>query len=104
MTPTLTLAEPRLSLHAAQRAQQRRISREMLALVLTYGRTVHARGTTFRVIGRKEVERFGPLGVDLRRAEGVHALLAEDGAVITTYRNQDLRKIRPGRRSEKSWH
>ena len=76
----------------------------MIDLVLTYGRTVHSRGATYMVIGRKEVEAWAQKGLDLRAAEGVHILLTADGAVITTYRNHDLRKIRPSKRRHSFYH
>lgn len=84
--------------HAEMRARQRRISNEVLDLTLQYGRTIRSRGAIYKVVGRKEIERFASRGVDLRKAEGVHVLLGSDGAVITTYRNNDLRKIRPTKR------
>lgn len=90
--------------HAELRARQRQISPALLELVMQYGRTIHSRSATYMVIGRKEVEHFAHRGIDLRKAEGVHVLLGSDGAVITTYRNQDLRKIRPTKRSQAFSH
>ncbi len=93
-----------IATHAAVRMQQRGISPAFVEAVLEYGRTVHARGLTFRVIGRKEVVRYADLGLDLSRAEGVHVLLENDGAVVTTYRDHDLRKIRPSKRKHPMHH
>lgn len=93
-----------LSQHARLRAQQRHISPALLELALQYGRTIRSRGTVYKVVGRKEVERLALRGVDLRCAEGVHVLLGADGEVITTYRNQNLRKIRPTKRSQAFSH
>lgn len=90
--------------HAAVRMQQRGISPELVGLVLRYGRTIHSRRAVYRVIGRKEVSRFGAQGVDLSRAEGVHVLLDADGAILTTYRNHDLRAIRPSKRKHAMHH
>lgn len=84
--------------HAARRMQQRGITAQLLELVLRYGRTLHERGLSFRVIGNKEVERHARHGLDLQRAAGIHVLVEADGAVVTTYRNHDLRKIRPAKR------
>jgi hypothetical protein len=93
-----------LTAHAAVRMQQRGISTELLELVLRYGRTLHERGLSFCVIGHKEIERYARDGVDLSRARGVHVLVQSNGAVITTYRNQNLRKIRPTRRRHATRH
>jgi len=87
-----------LTHHASLRSQQRSISLPTIDLVTTYGRKIHARGTTFMVVGRKEVDRYKDKGIDLSKAQGVHVLLSTGGQVITTYRNQDLRSIRPRKR------
>jgi hypothetical protein len=87
-----------LTHHASLRSQQRCISRPTIDLVTRYGREIHTRGATFMVIGRKEVDKYKGLGIDLSKAQGVHVLLSTEGQVITTYRNQDLWKIRPRKR------
>jgi hypothetical protein len=99
-----SIHHPGITTHAAVRMQQRGISPALVEAVLEYGRTVHARGLTFRVIGRKEVARYTDLGLDLSRAEGVHVLVESDSAVVTTYRNHDLRKIRPSKRKHAMHH
>jgi len=93
-----------LTSHANLRMQQRGIAGHLVEEVLTYGRIIHARGLTFRVIGKKEVTRFAPKGIDLSHAEGIHVLVESDGSVITTYRNHDLRKIRPYKRKHSMHH
>jgi hypothetical protein len=93
-----------LTAHAEVRMQQRGISSDLLELVLRYGRTLYGRGLSFRVIGHKEVERYAREGVDLSRAEGIHVLVQSNGAVITTYRNQNLRKLRPSKRRHATRH
>jgi hypothetical protein len=87
-----------LTHHASLRSQQRCISRPTIDLVTTYGREIHTRGATFMVVGRKEVDKYKGFGIDLSKAQGVHVLLSSEGQIITTYRNQDLRKIRPRKR------
>ncbi len=62
--------------HAQMRMGQRGISERYVAMVLRYGRTVHARGTAYRVIGHKEVARCAELGIDVSEADGVHVLVA----------------------------
>lgn len=93
-----------ISDHALMRMGQRGISEKIVALVLRHGRTVHARGATYRVIGHKEVSRCAQQGIDLTDADGVHVLLAADGSVITAYRNHELRKIRPTKRRHRNYH
>lgn len=93
-----------LTTHAHQRMQQRHISPLVLEQVLLYGRKIRARGATFRVVGRKEVAHYAAAGIDLRAAEGVQVLLAGDGVVLTTYRNHDLRVIRPRKRRQSHHH
>lgn len=98
MPPTFRAARLPLTHHASLRSQQRSISVPTIDLVTMYGRKIHARGATFMVVGRKEVDRYKDLGIDLSKAQGVHVLLSTDGQVITTYRNHDLRNIRPKKR------
>lgn len=89
--------EPAVSAHAAVRMQQRGIPANAVAHVLRYGRRIHAKGLTFCVIGRKEVARYAAHGVDLKAWEGIHALVANDGPVVTVYRNHNLHGIRKTR-------
>lgn len=90
--------------HAQMRMGQRGISERVVDMVLRHGRTVHARGATYRVVGHKEVSRCADRGIDLAEADGVHVLLASDGSVITAYRNHELRKIRPTKRRHRVYH
>lgn len=90
--------------HALMRMGQRGISERVVDMVLRHGRTVHARGATYRVVGHKEVSRCADRGIDLAEADGVHVLLASDGSVITAYRNHELRKIRPTKRRHRVYH
>ncbi len=98
------IAQHPITHHAELRMQQRGIPVRLVEAVLHYGRTIHARGLSFRVIGHKEVVRYAREGVDLRNAEGIHVLLQSDGTVITTYRNRDLRSIRPSKRKHAMHH
>lgn len=98
------LANHPLVPHAWQRMQQRGIPPELVEQVLRYGRVIYARGLQFRVIGRKEVDFFASRGINLRAAEGVHVLVQADGSVLTTYRNHNLRAIRPCKRKHAMHH
>lgn len=80
--------------HAALRMPQRGIATKAVEQVLTFGRRIHAKGLTYRVVGRKEVAKYNPHGVDLTGCQGLQVLVSSDGAVVTAYRNHDLHGIR----------
>lgn len=80
--------------HAAIRMQQRGIPACAVSAALTYGRLIQAKGITYYVIGRKEVQHYAALGTDLSDIEGLQVLIATDGAVVTAYRNRDLHSIK----------
>jgi hypothetical protein len=84
-----------LTRHAWERMCGRGFSTAAIGLVLDYGRAMHTRGATIYVVGRKEVERHRRDGLDLSSVEGVQVVCANDDAVITVYRNRDLRGLRP---------
>ena len=85
--------EVSLTNHARRRMSGRGIRPEDIDMVLSFGRITHTRGAVIHVVGQKEILEHGRF---LERCEGIHVLCApNDGAVITTYRNQDLRGLRP---------
>ena len=98
------MASPSASLpltdHARSRMSGRSIAPSDVQRVLDHGRVVHTRGARFHVIGKREVKRGRRDGLDLRDLDGIQVLCAEDGSVITVYRNRDLRDLgrRPRRR------
>lgn len=73
-------------------------------MVLCYGRLTHTRGAIIHVIGRKEVERYSRDGLDLSEAEGVHVVCSYEDAILTVYRNRDLRGLRPRSRRTRRHH
>lgn len=88
-----------VSKHAAKRMQQRRISEQAVFITLLYGREVYIRDACICVIGQKEVQKCRRHGLDLTAHAGVHVVLSSNGAVMTVYRNANLRGLRPsGRR------
>lgn len=98
-----------LTTHAAVRMQQRGIRPAAVQAALIYGRRIHAKGVTFCVLGRKEVQRGAEQGLDLQDLEGLQVLVSQDGAVVTVYRNRDLHAIkatprRPARRGTGGRH
>lgn len=92
------ITEAQVTQHAALRMQQRGIRTGVLEQVLTYGRRIHAKGMTYCAIGRKEVSLYASRGLDLSAAAGVQALVSQDGAVVTVYRNHDFHGIRAPKR------
>lgn len=93
-----------LTAHAAVRMRQRGISAQLIEVVLTYGRQIEAKGVVFCVVGRKEVAHHAALGLDLSAAEGLQVLVGPGGAVVTMYRNHDLRSIKASPRRARHAH
>jgi hypothetical protein len=83
-------ARSRLTRHARQRADERRVPLDMIDLIAQHGRKLHAAGAVHCFWGRREADRYrgrlGPAGDRLNGA--VVVLSADSGAVITTYRNK----------------
>jgi hypothetical protein len=89
----------RLSRHARLRTHARRFGVAAIEAALAYGRVVHVRGAKIHAIGRNEVLRFRPHGIDLRAFEGIQVVCRPgSGLVLTAYRNRDFRGLRPHRR------
>lgn len=84
--------------HASRRMAQRGIGQKELWAVLEYGRAEHTRDAIIYVLGQKEVQRHRRFGVRLEQYEGIHVVTSPEGAIMTTYRNHDLRRLRPQRR------
>lgn len=84
-----------LTNHARARMSARRLSEAAIAAVMRYGRLVRVRGAEIYAIGRREVERYRANGIDLRMVAGVQVVCAaDDGSIVTAYRNHDFRKLR----------
>ena len=92
-------SDGRISAHATRRMHARNISQTAVHAALEHGRTVHVRGAVIHAIGRKEVARLRPHGIDLSQFEGIQIVCAPDGTILTTYRNRDFRSLRPRRRT-----
>lgn len=87
-----------LTEHAQRRMDMRGFSLSEVNLVLTYGRKVHIRGAVIYAVGRKEISQCAAVGIDLSGLDGLQVVCANDGTVITVYRNSDFRGLRPKRR------
>lgn len=89
-----------LTRHAWQRMTARGIPADAVEAALQYGRIVYTRGAAISVIGRKEVEQYGQMGVNLAAFEGVQVVCSPDGTVVTTYRNRNFRNLRTSSRKK----
>jgi len=97
--------QPALSQHAEIRMQQRGIRRTDIQLAVQYGRRIHAKGLTYYVVGRKEVERQAILGRNISSLAGLQVLVQEEeGLVVTTYRSTDFHAIRSTARDKRRAH
>ena len=75
---------PLLTGHAASRMGSRRISRDDVAVVLSYGRSCHVRGAVIYALGRHEAACCREDGFRPDRLEGLQVVCApESGAVLT---------------------
>lgn len=97
-------SEYRLTQHAWERMSGRGLSLKSIQLVLNYGRTAHIRGATINAVGRKEIEHYRLNGIDLSSVEGVQVVCTNGGSILTVYRNQDLRGLRPRLRRTRRHH
>jgi hypothetical protein len=88
-----------LTQHALDRMDARRLSSDAVRHVLQYGRSTWTRGARVFAIGRKEVAHYRRrYGIDLTRYEGIHVVTTAEGAILTVYRNHDLRGLRRDKR------
>lgn len=95
---TIEFEDYALTQHALQRMDMRGFSSSEVNLAITFGRNVHTRGAIIYVVGRKEISLCAAFGIDLSDLDGLQVVCSNDGAVMTVYRNRDLRGLRPRRR------
>jgi hypothetical protein len=93
-----------LTKHAEERMDARSINAEAIDGVMCCGRVVYANKARIYFIGRKEVRQNARQGIDISAWEGIHVVTSLDGVVITTYRNRDIRHLRPRRRAKHAYH
>lgn len=89
----------KITAHAESRMVEWRLTQNDIEAALSFGREVHTRGITIFAIGQKEVKKASLQKLDISKLEGVHVLCSRDGDIVTTYRNFDLRGLRPRRRT-----
>ncbi|MFH1539284.1 MAG: DUF4258 domain-containing protein [bacterium] len=86
-----------LTSHAMDRTGERGYSLEMLETVLTYGRVMYERGAKIFFLGKREVEIYKGENLNLIPYSGLHVVCSHDGAIMTVYRNHDIRPKRKRR-------
>lgn len=84
------------TLHARNRMNGRRIGCDAVNAFMAFGRCFFTRRAVIFVNGKKEVRECTE---DVSVYEGIHVICAHDGTVLTVYRNHDLRRLRPHRRT-----
>ena len=92
-----------LTLHAAQRSQQRGISQEQLDWLLTYGKIGHNKGVSlyfFDRIGFEQlIHEVDPAHQTLaQRSRDIFAVVADDNVITLGYRDERLKPQKPHRR------
>jgi len=87
-----------LTQHAEERMYSRGLSRVAIKAGLKWGRTVHVRGAAIHAIGRREGSLAARKGVDLSRLAGLQVVCHPDGVILTVYKNNDFRSLRPRHR------
>lgn len=99
--PDPTLCEQLFTTHATQRMQQRAISHAALDAVLRWGARIEQNGATVFFLGRRHLPaELAP--ADAARLEGTVAVIARDGAVLTTFRCHRLPSVMRRRRPRRS--
>jgi len=61
---------------------------------MAYGRAVFARGAIIYAIGKQEVTHWVRQGVQLTAFEGIQVVCAQNGTVLTVFRNRNFRHLR----------
>ena len=92
------LPEIKLTKHAKDRMDSRRIGMDAVRSCWEFGRIVHVFGATYYVSGRREIERWRRRGINLDQFGGIRVVCSPDGSVMTVYRTSDLRQLHPRRR------
>lgn len=91
----IVMAEPshqatplRFTKHARKRGARRNVAPEAVDYVLAYGRAVQRTGVTFFFLGWRDMPLADCCASWATRLEGTIVVMAQDGAIITVYRNR----------------
>ena len=94
-----------VSKHADYRMHQRDIDKNIVELVLRHGRLIRSRRACFYVIGKRDVNQLQNKGVNTEGLENVHVVVDEkSNTVLTVYKNNNFRNIRPTHRRDRNLH
>jgi hypothetical protein len=92
---SVVVAEPRhqtaplrFTKHARTRGARRNVAPEAVDYVLAYGRAVQRTGVTFFFLGWRDMPQADRCASWATRLEGTIVVMAQDGAIITVYRNR----------------
>ena len=103
-TANLHTSHVTLSQHAEERMDARSIGAEAIEGVIGCGRVVYVNKARIYFVGRREVRQHAKLGIDISAWEGIHVVTSLSGVVVTTYRNSDIRHLRPRRPRRREHH
>ena len=103
-TANLQTTHVTLSQHAEERMDARSIGAEAIEGVIRCGRVVYANKARIYFVGRREVRQYARQGIDISAWDGIHVVTSFDGVVMTTYRNHNIRHLRPRRREHHAYH
>ncbi len=84
----------KLTHHANYRSRTRCIPTYAIELVISYGKHRAIRGADVYTLGWREVQFQAQHGLDLTRWEGIEVVCANDGYVLTAYRNRNPHALR----------
>lgn len=84
-----------LSEHVEEEMAKRGISLFHVENTLTFGKYKRTRGAKIFAIGKKEVSYYKDLGYDIAEYENTHVVCSNEGAIITTYKNNSMKDMKP---------
>lgn len=95
----VTNATLKLTRHAHQRCQERRISSDAVDAVWNYGRELYKAGSRYFFLGEREIAHGAQQGTELSAFKNI-VLVTFPGSsrLITTFRCSTPRQLRPGKR------
>ena len=80
--------------HATERSRTRSIPSAAIEATVAHGSFRRARGAEIYILGWRDVRRCAEKGIDVSRFVGVEVVCANDGSVLTVYRNRKPASIR----------
>jgi len=79
--------------HTKRRMNERGITPKMVELALNFGRRIHAPGTLFYFVGKRDMKKITCFSRDVDRLEGTTLVLDPgENVVITCFKNKNFLK------------